>query len=219
MRLPARKRVAVLISGRGSNMRALVEAARRPDYPAEVVAVVANRPEAAGLTWAGGQGLATRVIDHRGFARREEFDAALHRALCECSAELVCCAGFMRLMTAGLVGKWQGRMLNIHPSLLPAFKGLEPQAQALAAGVRISGCSVHFVVAEVDSGPIVAQAAVPVAADDSAETLAARILAAEHQLYPLALRLVASGAARLEHDRVRFAAEADPAGVLFSPGS
>jgi phosphoribosylglycinamide formyltransferase-1 len=213
----SRKHVAILISGRGSNMMSLVEAARDPNYPAEVILVISNRPEAPGLAWAAAQGLPTKVIDHKSYPNREDFDAALHEALVASGAEIVCCAGFMRLMTAGFVEKWSGRMLNIHPSLLPAFKGLDAQSQALAAGVKIAGCTVHFVEPEMDSGPIVAQAAVPVADDDTPDTLAARILSAEHKLYPHALRLVASGNARLEGRRVVVGGAVNQTAQLFSP--
>lgn len=213
----SRKHVAILISGRGSNMMSLVEAARDPNYPAEVILVISNRPEAPGLAWAAAQGLPTKVIDHKSYPNREDFDAALHEALVASGAEIVCCAGFMRLMTAGFVEKWSGRMLNIHPSLLPAFKGLDAQAQALATGVKIAGCTVHFVEPEMDSGPIVAQAAVPVADDDTPDTLAARILSVEHKLYPHALRLVASGNARLEGRRVVVGGAVNQTAQLFSP--
>ena len=203
--MTAKKRLAILISGRGSNMRALVEAARQPDYPAEVVAILASRPDAAGLAWARGQSLPATLIDHRAYAVREAFDAAVDQALGDAGVELVALAGFMRIQGADFVRKWQGRQLNIHPSLLPAFKGLRPQAQALAAGVKISGCTVHFVSEELDGGPIIAQAAVPVSEDDSPDSLAARILCAEHRLYPQALALVAAGRARLCQGRVRIA--------------
>ena len=213
----SKKRVGILISGRGSNMRSLIEAARASDYPAEIVVIISNRPEAPGLTWAAGQGLPTEAIDHKAYASREAFDSALHDALVSAGVEIVCCAGFMRLMTTGFVEKWRGRMLNIHPSLLPAFKGLDAQAQALAAGVRIAGCTVHFVEPEMDSGPIIAQAAVPVADDDTPDTLSARILAAEHKLYPHALRLVASGAAHLVGGRVVVGRTINQTAQLFSP--
>jgi phosphoribosylglycinamide formyltransferase-1 len=200
-----KKRVAILISGRGSNMMALVEAARAPDYPAEIVSVIASRPDAAGLAWATSQGLPAVAIDHKAYATREAFDDAVHAALIEARTDLIALAGFMRIQSAGFVRKWQGRQLNIHPSLLPLFKGLHPHKQALDAGVKISGCSVHFVTEEMDSGPIVAQAAVPVLDGDTPETLAARILVAEHQLYPHALALVASGRAILQGNLVRLA--------------
>src|SRR5690606_4231296 len=152
----SRKRFAILISGRCSNMISLVGAARDPSYPAEVVLVISKRPDAPGMQWAAGQGLPTKVIDHKNYPDREDFDAALHEALVASGAEIVCCAGFMRLMTAGFVEKWSGRMLNIHPSLLPAFKGLDAQAQALATGVKIAGCTLHVLGPATDSGPIIA---------------------------------------------------------------
>ena len=197
-----KKRVAILISGRGSNMMALVEAARAADYPAEIVAIISSRPDAAGLAWAKAQGLPAQAIDHKAFASREAFDDAVHAALTEARVDLIALAGFMRIQSAGFVERWQGRQLNIHPSLLPLFRGLHPHKQALDAGVKISGCTVHFVTEEMDSGPIVAQAAVPVLEGDTPESLATRILQAEHKLYPQALALVASGRARIEDGRV-----------------
>jgi phosphoribosylglycinamide formyltransferase-1 len=212
-----KKRVAILISGRGSNMMALVEAARAPAYPAEIVSIIASRPDAAGLAWAKAQGLPTVAIDHKSFATREAFDDAVHAALSEARADLIALAGFMRIQSAGFVQKWQGRQLNIHPALLPLFKGLQPYKQALEAGVKISGCTVHFVTEEMDSGPIVAQAAVPVLDGDTSDTLAARILVAEHKLYPHALALVASGRAVLEGNQVRLAGLPGEQNGLFSP--
>jgi phosphoribosylglycinamide formyltransferase-1 len=188
-----RRRVAILISGRGSNMTALIEAAREVGYPAEIALVLSNRPDAAGLAFAAASGIATAVVDHKRFASREAFDAALQEMLERARIEIVCLAGFMRVLTAAFVGKWRGRMLNIHPSLLPEFKGLDTHARALAAGVKVHGCTVHFVVAELDSGPIVLQEKVPVLAGDIEEILAARVLAAEHRIYPAALRMVAEG--------------------------
>ena len=208
-------RVAVLISGRGSNMVALAEAARDPDYPAEIVLVVANDPEAEGLARAAALGLPTRAIDHRGFADRASFDAALDTALRESGARLVCLAGFMRILTPGFVEAWAGRMLNIHPSLLPLFKGTRTHMQALSAGVRLHGCTVHFVVPELDAGPIVAQAAVPVREGDDPDSLAARVIVQERRLYPMALALVAGGLARLDGGRVVIDTP-PPDGVLFS---
>ena len=193
-----RKRVAVLISGRGSNMQALAAAARSPDYPAEIAAVVANRPDAAGLAWAADQGIATIALDHKAFADRAAFDDHLHAALVAANIELIALAGFMRILTPAFVARWQGRMINIHPSLLPLFPGLDTHARALAAGVKIAGCTVHFVTAEMDVGPIIAQAAVPVVANDTADSLAARVLAAEHRIYPQALAWVAAGAVAFE---------------------
>jgi phosphoribosylglycinamide formyltransferase 1 len=198
-----KKRVAILISGRGSNMMALVEAARAPEYPAEIVAIIASRPDAAGLAWANAHGLPAKAFDHKVYASREAFDDAIHDALIEARVDLIALAGFMRIQSAGFVRKWQGRQLNIHPSLLPMFKGLHPHKQALDAGAKVSGCTVHFVTEEMDSGPIVAQAQVPVLTNDTPDTLAARILVAEHRLYPYALGLVAEGRAVLEGDRVR----------------
>jgi len=212
-----KKRVAILISGRGSNMMALIEAARAPGYPAEIVSIVASRPDAAGLAWAKAQGLPTVAIDHKSHATREAFDEAVHAALTEARADLIALAGFMRIQSAAFVHKWQGRQLNIHPSLLPLFKGLHPHKQALDAGVKISGCSVHFVTEEMDSGPIVAQAAVPVLDGDTPETLAARILVAEHKLYPHALALVASGRATLDGGRVSSGSTVGRPDELFSP--
>jgi phosphoribosylglycinamide formyltransferase-1 len=188
----ARKRVAVLISGRGSNMAALVEAAKDPAYPAEIALVVSNRPQAAGLAYARSAGIATAVVDHTAFkGDRDAFERALQAVLAEHRIEIVCLAGFMRLLTPWLVAQWDGRMLNIHPSLLPAFKGLNTHARALAAGARTHGATVHFVVPEMDSGPILAQAEVSIGADDTPDTLAARVLDVEHKLYPRALRLLA----------------------------
>ena len=212
-----KKRVAILISGRGSNMMALVEAARAPDYPAEVVAIISSQPHAAGLAWAKDQGLPASVIHHKDFGSRDAFDDAMHQALVEAGAEFIALAGFMRLQTAGFVEKWRGRQLNIHPSLLPLFKGLHPHRQALDAGVKISGCTVHFVTEEMDSGPIVAQAAIPVLDGDTPETLAGRILVAEHRLYPHALALVASGRARLDGEIVRVDGTIPSGPALFSP--
>ena len=171
-----RKRAAVLISGRGSNMEALIEAAKRPDYPAEIALVAANRPDAAGLKVAEAAGIATSIVDHRRHDTREAFEHALHANLDIHGIELVCLAGFMRLFTPWFVRQWEGRLINIHPALLPAFKGLNTHRCALAAGVKIHGATVHFVVPDVDSGPIIAHAAVPVHDDDTAETLATREL-------------------------------------------
>jgi len=200
-----RKRVGVLISGRGSNLESLIEAQRAPDYPAEIVLVVSNKAGALGLVRAEEAGIPTRVISHKDFASREEFDAVITGALKDARAELVCNAGFMRLHSAAFVRKWHGRQLNIHPSLLPAFRGLRPQARALEEGVRVSGATVHFVSEEMDAGPIIAQGVVPVLPQDTEETLSVRILAMEHRLYPLALKLVAGGSAWLDNGRVAFA--------------
>jgi phosphoribosylglycinamide formyltransferase-1 len=212
-----KKRVAILISGRGTNMVSLAEAARAPDYPAEIVLVVSNRPNAAGIERARTLGLKTAVVDHKAFASREAFDEAVEAALIAEDVELVCQAGFMRIQSAAFATRWLGKQLNIHPSLLPLFKGLHPHQQALDAGVRISGCTVHFVTPELDAGPIVAQAAVPVLAGDTIAALEARILLAEHQLYPHALGLVASGAATLNGDGVTLQTSINQGGPLLSP--
>ena len=199
-----KKRTAVLISGRGSNLAALIEASRDPSYPAEISLVISNVETAEGLKVAAAAQVASKTISHKDFASREEFDAAIDAALSDANIEIICEAGFMRIHSDGFVRKWQGRMLNIHPSLLPAFKGIRVHQQALDAGVRVSGCTVHFVVPELDSGPIVAQAAVPVFPDDTVETLQNRILAEEHKLYPAALKQLAEGKVVLRGDLVVF---------------
>ena len=195
-------KIGVLISGRGSNLKALIEACAEPDFRGKIALVISNRPGAAGLAIAEAAGIPTLVIDHKEFSTRETFDAELDHALTKAGVDLVCNAGFMRILTDGFVEKWRDRQLNIHPSLLPAFKGLHVHQRALDAGVKITGCTVHFVRPEMDEGPIVAQAAVPVLPGDTAETLAARILEAEHKLYPLALRLVVNGQARVVGEHV-----------------
>ncbi len=188
-----KKRVGILISGRGSNMVSLIAAARDPGYPAEIACVISNRPGAEWLGKAQSAGIETRTIDHARFKSRADFEADLDGALREAGVKLVACAGFMRLMTPDFVERWRDRMLNIHPSLLPAFRGLHTHERVLAAGVRITGCTVHIVRAEMDEGPVVAQAAVPVLDGDTVERIAARVLEAEHMLYPHALALFASG--------------------------
>jgi phosphoribosylglycinamide formyltransferase-1 len=198
-----RKRVGVLISGRGSNMAALIEVCRAPDFPAEIALVISNRPKAAGLEIARTAGIPAEVVNHKQFPSREAFDEAVTVRLRAAGVELVCNAGFMRIHSATFVEAWRDRHLNIHPSLLPSFRGLEPHAQAIAAGVRVSGATVHFVRDEMDAGPIVVQAVVPVEPGDTADALAARILKAEHELYPHALKLVASGDAWVEGEAVR----------------
>jgi phosphoribosylglycinamide formyltransferase-1 len=193
----SKTRVAVLISGRGSNMTALIEAAKAKDYPAEIVLVVSNRPDAGGLSRAREAAIATVVIDHRPFGEnREDFERALDDVLRKYRIEIVCLAGFMRLLTAWFIGRWSGRILNIHPALLPEFKGLNTHHRALEAGVKRHGATVHFVVEETDAGPIISQQSVAVLPDDSEETLAARVLEIEHRIYPQALRLVAEGRAK-----------------------
>jgi phosphoribosylglycinamide formyltransferase-1 len=215
----AKRRVAIMISGRGTNMAALVAAARDPAYPAEIAIILSNRPEAEGLKHAAAAGVPTAVVDHTKFGRdRQAFEESVQAILAAHGVEIVCLAGFMRLLTENLVARWNARMLNIHPALLPAFKGLDTHARALAAGVRIHGATVHFVVPEVDSGPIIAQAAVPVLDDDTPATLAARVLKAELRLYPLALGLVASGKTILTTAGiVHTAAAISPVGQLIVP--
>jgi phosphoribosylglycinamide formyltransferase-1 len=213
----SRKRIGVLISGRGSNLAALIAAAGKPDYPAEIVLVVSNRPEAAGLAHAAEAGLATAVVDHKRFPDRGSFEDELDRTLQAADIDILYLAGFMRVFTDWFVERWSGRMLNIHPSLLPAFRGTDTHRQALEAGVLIHGCTVHFVTPDLDAGPIVAQAAVRVVPGDTEETLAARVLAEEHRLYPFALRLVCEGKARLEGGRVRHSMAWDSKSALFTP--
>lgn len=191
-----KRRVAILISGRGSNMAALIEAARDPAYPAEIVLVVSNKPDAGGLALARDAGITTLAIGHRQFEDdRAAHERAIDTALREARTDIVCFAGYMRLLTPWFIDAWRGRMLNIHPSLLPAFPGLDTHARALAAGVKLHGCTVHLVTETMDEGPILAQAAVPVLPDDTAETLADRVLVQEHRIYPLALRCFAGGTA------------------------
>jgi phosphoribosylglycinamide formyltransferase-1 len=202
-----KKRVAVLISGRGSNMTALIEAAKADAFPAKIVVVISNKADAAGLAKARDAGVPALTIESAPFGKdRGAFEAKLQQVLDEHRVDLICLGGFMRLFTAEFVQRWHGRMLNIHPSLLPSFPGLDPHGQALRAGVKISGATVHFVIAETDAGPIVMQGAVAVRDDDTPETLAARILEIEHRIYPEALRLVASGATRLDGDICKTAA-------------
>lgn len=195
-------RVAILVSGRGSNMAALIEAAAEPGFPAEIVSVISNRPEAGALAIAERAGIVTAVVDHKAYPSREAFDEALDAEIRRSLPDVVCMAGFLRLLTPGFIAKWEGRMLNIHPALLPSFKGLDTHARALEAGVRLHGCTVHLVTAEMDAGPIVAQAAVPVLDGDDEAALAARVLKAEHRLYPRAMKAWAEGRARLEDGRV-----------------
>jgi phosphoribosylglycinamide formyltransferase 1 len=197
-----KKRVAVLISGRGSNMTALIEAAQAKDYPAEIALVVSNRPDAAGLERAREAAIATAVVDHQPFGKdREAFERALDDELRKRGIEIVCLAGFMRLLTSWFIGRWRGRILNIHPALLPEFKGLDTHRRALEAGVKRHGASVHFVVEETDAGPVISQQSVPVLQGDTEATLAARVLEIEHRIYPEALRLVAEGRAKFATPR------------------
>jgi formyltetrahydrofolate-dependent phosphoribosylglycinamide formyltransferase len=214
----ARRRAAILISGRGSNMAALLAAAADPAYPAEIALVLSNRADAAGLLRARDAGVPTAVVESRGFGRdREAFEAAVQRQLEAHGIELVALAGFMRVLTEGFVARWTGRMINIHPSLLPAFPGLDTHARALAAQVKLHGCTVHLVTPGVDEGPILAQAAVPVLPGDTEETLAARVLAEEHRIYPAALAWLASGRVRLTEAGPVVEGVASPATALVNP--
>jgi phosphoribosylglycinamide formyltransferase 1 len=199
------KSIVILISGRGSNMEAIVEACSRESWDARVAAVISNRADAAGLGFAAAHGIATAVVDHRAFASREAFDAALAQAVDAHAPDLLLLAGFMRILTPGFVQGYEGRLMNIHPSLLPLFPGLHTHRRAIEAGCKVAGATVHFVTADLDHGPIVAQAAVPVLADDSEDTLAARVLAREHVLYPLAVRWFVQGQLRVEGGLVRHA--------------
>ncbi|MBI5319251.1 phosphoribosylglycinamide formyltransferase [Bradyrhizobium sp.] len=213
-----KRRVAILISGRGSNMAALIEAAKAGDFPAEIAVVISNRADAAGLDRARANGVATEIVESKPFGKdRAAFEKVLEESLARHRAELICLGGFMRLFTAEFVQRWHGRMLNIHPSLLPSFPGLDPHGQALKAGVKISGATVHFVIPETDAGPIVMQGAVPVHDDDTAEALSQRILSVEHRIYPEALRLLASGRLRLEGDLCKIAGGAGSGEPLISP--
>jgi phosphoribosylglycinamide formyltransferase-1 len=213
-----KRRVAILISGRGSNMAALIEAAREEEFPAEIAVVISNRADVGGLEKARASGVPTVTIESKPFGKdRAAFEAALQTALDQHRVDLICLGGFMRLFTAEFVQRWYGRMLNIHPSLLPSFPGLDPQAQALRAGVKISGATVHFVIPETDAGPIVMQGAVAVRDDDTPETLESRILEIEHRIYPAALRLLAGGQIRLEGDICKTVGHAGCGDSLISP--
>lgn len=211
------KNIVILISGRGSNMEALIAARDAGDLPVNIAAVISNRADAQGLATAAAAGIATRHLDHKAFAGREAFDAALAECIDGFSPDLVVLAGFMRILSAGFVRHYEGRLLNIHPSLLPAFPGLHTHQRALDEGVRIHGCTVHFVTAELDHGPVVIQAAVPVVDGDCEETLAARVLCQEHRVYPQAVRWFAEGRLTLVEGKVRLAADMRDDGLLLSP--
>jgi phosphoribosylglycinamide formyltransferase 1 len=213
----ARLKLGVLISGRGSNLEALLRAAAAPAYPAEVAIAIANRAEAPGLAHAEKAGVPALTIEHKRYSDRPAFEAELDQALRAAGVELVCLAGFMRVLTADFVTRWRDRLINIHPSLLPAFPGLDTHARALQAGVRFAGCTVHYVRPELDHGPIIVQASVPVRPDDDAASLAARVLAAEHRAYPLAVRLIGEGKVELRGERVRIAGATAPHPTLLNP--
>jgi phosphoribosylglycinamide formyltransferase 1 len=211
-------KVAVLISGRGSNLQALIDAfPKGTDSPVQIVLALSNRPDAQGLERAAKAGLKTEVVDHKAFASREDFDVAMDREIRAAGAELVVLAGFMRLLTDGFINAWKNRMVNIHPALLPAFPGLDTHRRVLEAGVKFHGCTAHFVRHETDTGPIIGQAVVPVLPGDDETTLAARVLRAEHQLYPLALRLIAAGKVRVEDERAIVDAVSAVDGIMFNP--
>jgi phosphoribosylglycinamide formyltransferase 1 len=213
-----KKRVAVLISGRGTNMAALIEAAKDAAFPAAIALVLSNRPAAAGLGVARAAAITTAVVDHTVYGKdRESFERKMQEALEAHRIELVCLAGFMRLFTPWFVGRWQDRMINIHPALLPAFRGLDTHQQALAAGVKIHGASVHFVVPDMDAGPVIAQGAIGVRDDDTAATLAARVLTIEHRIYPAALALLAAGRIKIVAGRCQIEGGGRAAGQLIVP--
>lgn len=212
-------RLAVLISGRGSNLQAILDAfgPHAADSPIEIVLVLSNRPDAAGLARAEKAGVATGVIDHKEFADRASFDAAMDARIRAAGANFIALAGFMRLLTDGFIAAWRDRMINIHPAILPALKGLHTHERAIARGLKLHGCTVHFVRPEMDTGPIIAQAAVPVLAGDTPDRLGARVLAAEHRLYPHALRLIAAGKVRVEGETAVVESNGDPAAFLINP--
>lgn len=211
------KQIVILISGRGSNMEALIAARDAGQLPVKIAAVISNRPDAKGLETAAKAGIATHYIDHKAFAGREAFDAALAECIDQFSPDLVVLAGFMRILTEGFVRHYEGRLMNIHPSLLPAFPGLHTHQRALEEGVRIHGCTVHFVTPELDHGPVIIQAAIPVLDGDTEDDLAARILVQEHQVYPQAVRWFAEDKLRLEAGRVKLNADLNDRAVLISP--
>jgi phosphoribosylglycinamide formyltransferase-1 len=219
-RASPKRRVAILISGRGSNMTALIKAAMAEDYPAEISVVMSNRADAGGLEMARASGIPAVTIESKPFGKdRAAFEAVLQASLDEHRIELICLGGFMRLLTAEFVQRWYGRMLNIHPSLLPSFPGLDPHGQALSAGVKISGATVHFVTPQTDAGPVLMQGAVAVRDDDTTDTLAERILAVEHRIYPEALRLLAEGKIRLDGDICRLEVSGILSETLISPAA
>ena len=213
----AKLKLGILVSGRGSNMRALVKACRGARFPAHVAIVISNRPDAAGLKFAAKAGIPTAVVDHKAFADRDSFERALHKALKDAGVELVCLAGFMRLLNTGFVNRWRDRLVNVHPSLLPAFKGLHTHERVLEAGARFTGCTVHYVRPEMDDGPIIIQAAIRVLPGDTPDRLAARVLKYEHRIYPEAVRLIAKGQARVAGNVVRVKEGKKAAAGIINP--
>lgn len=200
-------RIAILISGRGSNMEALLAACAQADYPASAAVVICNRPDAKGLKTAGDAGIATEVVDHKDYDSRESFEDALDTVIRSYEPDLLCLAGFMRILTSSFITRWPDKIVNIHPSLLPAYRGLDTHARVIADGVRFTGCTVHFVRPEMDSGPIIAQAAIPVRQDDTPDALAARVLSFEHRIFPLAVKLIAQGKLEIADELVRIDGE------------
>lgn len=213
----AKLKLGVLISGRGSNLQALIDAAAKPDYPAEIALVISNVPGAGGLARCAPANIPTAVVNHKDFEDRPSFEAELDNVLRAAGVDLVCLAGFMRLLTDGFVEGWRDRLINIHPSLLPAFKGLDVHERAVEAGVRFAGCTIHFVRPAMDDGPIIVQAVVPVHPDDDGDSLAARVLDQEHHIYPLAVRLIAEGRVRVENERVLIDGVRSPDEALINP--
>ena len=209
--------IGILISGRGTNLQALIDACREPEFPASIALVLSNNAAAPGLARATDANIPTRVVDHRDFGDRDVYDEAVGAALEEAGVELVCLAGFMRLLSESFVSRWRDRIINVHPSLLPAFKGLNVHERVLATGVRFSGCTVHFVRPEMDDGPVIVQSVVPVAPDDTPETLAARVLVTEHRCYPLTVRLIAEGRVRVRNERVLIEGGKLTEGVMINP--
>ncbi|MDP6927689.1 MAG: phosphoribosylglycinamide formyltransferase, partial [Rhodospirillales bacterium] len=210
-------RIGVLISGRGSNLQSLIDAQQSDGFPAEIVTVISNIPDVLGLERAENAGVATRVIDHTDYADRKTFENALHEALALADVELVCLAGFMRILTDGFVERWRDKLINIHPSLLPSFKGLHTHERALEEGVRFSGCTIHFVRPAMDDGPIIIQAAVPILAGDTRDDLAARVLEQEHIVYPQAVRMIAEDRIEVDGKRVKINGAGQPAGAIINP--
>ncbi|TWF56771.1 phosphoribosylglycinamide formyltransferase [Neorhizobium alkalisoli] len=218
MTTTSKKRVAVFISGGGSNMVSLADACAAPDFPAEIVAVISDKPTAGGLAKAQGRGISTFVFERKDFAGKAEHEAAILAALADIRPDIICLAGYMRIISGDFIRVYEGRMLNIHPSLLPLFPGLHTHQRAINAGMKIAGCTVHFVTEGMDEGPIVAQAVVPLMADDTSETLASRVLTVEHKLYPLALRMLSEGKVRMEDGKAAFAdLAANETAKLISP--
>ncbi len=215
--MSSKLKLGVLISGRGSNLQSLIDATQDDSFPAEIVMVISNVPDVAGLVRAAKANISTAVINHQDFDDREPFEDVLHDALSEAGVKLVCLAGFMRILTDGFVSRWLDKMINIHPSLLPSFKGLHTHERAIEAGVRFSGCTIHFVRPEMDDGPIIAQATVPIRQDDTPDALAARVLVEEHKIYPLAVRMIAEGRISITGSQVTIKGVVNPDSAVINP--